>query len=113
MSGPDQKVLICTLWQRTSERGNEYLNGFLGKARIVGFRGEPTADGTQTWNLYLTPGREQEEGTRAQPSRPRQTPTAMSRTGVERWRRKEQVAAPDPTRPFFSDDISDIGGGQS
>jgi hypothetical protein len=24
-------VLIATLWQRTSDKGNEYLSGFLGK----------------------------------------------------------------------------------
>jgi hypothetical protein len=63
MSG-EPKVLHCALWQRTSERGNEYLSGFLGKARIIGFRGEPTADGTPTWNLFLQPGREQDEGAR-------------------------------------------------
>jgi hypothetical protein len=57
----DQKVLIATLWHRISERGNEYLSGFLGKARIIGFRGEPTADGTPTWDLYVQPGKEQEE----------------------------------------------------
>ena len=59
MSASDHKVLIATLWQRTSERGNEYLSGYLGKARIVAFRGEPTAEGIQTWDLYLTPGKEQ------------------------------------------------------
>jgi hypothetical protein len=36
MSG-EPKILLTTLWQRTSERGNEYLSGCLGKARIVGF----------------------------------------------------------------------------
>jgi hypothetical protein len=45
MSGFSNKVLIATLWRRTSERGNEYLPGDLGKARIIGFRDEPTADG--------------------------------------------------------------------
>ena len=71
MSGPDQKVLITTLWQRTSERGNEYLSGFLGKARIIAFRGEPTPQGVPTWNVYLTPGKEQAErdsDARLQPS---------------------------------------------
>jgi len=49
----EPKILLCSLWQRTSERGNEYLTGFLGKARIIGFRGEPVADDTLTWNIYL------------------------------------------------------------
>jgi len=61
MSASDQKVLITTLWQRTSGKGNEYLSGFLGKARIIGFRGAPTTDGTPTWDLYVQPGKEQEE----------------------------------------------------
>jgi hypothetical protein len=53
--------LLTTLWERTSARGTAYLSGFLGRARIIGFRGEPTADGTLTWNVYLQPGRWQEE----------------------------------------------------
>jgi hypothetical protein len=53
-------VFITTLWQRTSERGNEYLSGFLGKARVIGFRGEPTAEGIPTWDLYLTPAKQRE-----------------------------------------------------
>jgi len=61
MSAPSQKVLLTTLWERTSAKGNVYLSGFLGKARVVGFRGEPTAEGVPTWNLYLTPGKEQAE----------------------------------------------------
>ena len=61
MSSGDTKVLLCTLWQRTSARGNEYLSGFVGKARIIAFRGEPTADGTLTWNVYLQPSKEQSE----------------------------------------------------
>ena len=36
MSGQAPKVLIATLWQRTSDKGNEYLSGFLGKARVTG-----------------------------------------------------------------------------
>jgi hypothetical protein len=57
MTGPNGKVLLTTLWQRTSTRGNEYLSGFLGKAKVIAFRGEPTADGTPTWNVYLQPGK--------------------------------------------------------
>jgi hypothetical protein len=29
------KMLVTTLWQRTSERGNEYLSGFLGISRLI------------------------------------------------------------------------------
>ena len=56
-----QKVLIATLWQRTSGKGNEYLSGFLGKARIIGFRGERTADADLG---SLRPAREKAGGAR-------------------------------------------------
>jgi hypothetical protein len=98
MSG-EPKVLIASLWQRTSASGNEYLSGFLGKARIVGFRGEPTADGTPTWNLFLTPGKEQTEARAAAPRRsPRPRP---------RPRPAEAPSSGDP-RPF-DDPIGDVG----
>ena len=102
MSASNQKILLATLWQRTSERGNEYLSGFLGKARIVAFRGEPTPEGVPTWNLYLSPGKEQEEGA----SRAAQPRTAAAR---------RQPAQEQPARnaePFHSDPIDDIGRGR-
>ena len=79
MTGPSNKVLIATLWQRTSERGNEYLSGFLGKARIIGFRGEPTGDGIPTWDIYLQPGAEQEAKAG---SGPKQTQRPPAGTGA-------------------------------
>ena len=115
MSSQTPKVLIATLWQRTSERGNEYLSGFLGKARVIGFRGEPTADGIPTWNLYLQPGKEQEERAEARSHQPRQ-PSAASDRGhqarrVQRWA-KPATERLDPNRLFHDDDISDIGRGR-
>src|SRR5215469_13945931 len=83
MSAPDGKVLVASLWRRTSGKGNEHLSGFLGKARIIGFHGEPTADGTPTWDIYVTPGKEQEE--RGSGQRESRSPTSLSRTGVQRW----------------------------
>ncbi len=99
MSAPNQKVLLCSLWQRTSERGNEYLSGFLGKARIIAFRGEPTAEGVPTWNVFLSPGKEQEES-KAQAPRPH----------AARARRQpaQQHSATD-REPFHSDPVDDIG----
>ena len=47
------KVLLTTLTERTSAKGNVYLAGWLGKARVVGFRGEEDEHGQPTWNLYL------------------------------------------------------------
>ena len=114
MSGGDQKVLVASLWQRTSDKGNEYLSGFLGKARVIGFRGEPRPDGTPTWDLYLQPGKEQEEraGGRTEPRQA--SSSGAPRAGrVQRWTSKSPREAADAIqRPFFDDDISDIGGGR-
>jgi hypothetical protein len=46
-SGFSNKVLVATLRQRTSDKSNEYFSGFLGKARVIGFRGRPTKPRTQ------------------------------------------------------------------
>jgi hypothetical protein len=97
----DEKVLIATLWQRTSCKGNDYLSGFLGKARIIGFHGQPTTDGTPTWDLYVQPGKEQEEhGGSGQ--REARSPTSSSRTGVQRWAPKSEAEKPADA-PFFDD----------
>ena len=50
------KVLITTLWQCTSDKGNQYLSGFLGKARVISFLGHPTADGIPTWDIHSAAG---------------------------------------------------------
>jgi hypothetical protein len=50
---PTARVLLTTLSVRTSSKGNEYLTGYLGKAKVVGFRGEPDKWGQDTWDLWL------------------------------------------------------------
>ena len=47
--------LVCSspCWRAPSGRGNRYLTGWLAKARIVAFPGDPDAQGNPTWNLYL------------------------------------------------------------
>jgi hypothetical protein len=100
MTFSDSKVLIATLWERTSAKGNAYLSGFLGKARIVGFRGEPRSDGAPTWDIYLTPGREQEEGANRE---------SAKRTTAPHRQSQDRPASGD--RPFFDDPVDDIGRG--
>ena len=51
MSAP--RVLLTVLAQQTSARGNAYLSGWLGKAQVVGFAGEPDKYGNETWNIFL------------------------------------------------------------
>jgi hypothetical protein len=97
----ETKVLIYTLWERKNARGNTYLSGFLGKARGIGFRGEPTANGTPTWDLYLQPGKEQEEGGAGR------APTAMRRTGAQRWELRQQNPPADSVEPFCDDPIDE------
>jgi hypothetical protein len=99
-AAPPAKVLVCTLWQRVSARGNEYLSGYLGKGRLVGFRGAPTADGTPTWDIYITPGKEQEK------AEAERNPAASRPAKSEQPQRRP---GPDPGRPFYDDDIDDVG----
>ena len=56
-SSASGKVLLTTLWERTTAKGTVYLSGYFGKASIVAFRGEPTADGTPTWDAFVSPGK--------------------------------------------------------
>jgi hypothetical protein len=102
-AAPPPKVLIATLWQRRSARGNEYLSGFLGKARIIGFRGEPTPEGIPTWNIFLQPGKEQEKAEAER--KPASSRPAIS----EQPRQQQRQQQPDLNRPFFSDEIDDVG----
>jgi hypothetical protein len=53
-----------------TQRGNRYLSGFLGKARVVGFQGEPREDGTPTWKLYVAPGSDDRRTNGEHPDRP-------------------------------------------
>jgi hypothetical protein len=48
----EPRVLLMQLTQRVSERGNAYLTGWLGKAKLVGFKGEPDEHGNERWNVY-------------------------------------------------------------
>ena len=47
------RVLLMQLSERTSARGNRYLAGWLGKAAVVAFRGEPDKYGNETWDLFV------------------------------------------------------------
>jgi hypothetical protein len=60
----EARVLLTRLSVRTSARGNEYLVGPLGNARLVGFKSrEPDKYGNEQWELYVAeppPKREHE-----------------------------------------------------
>src|SRR4051794_28390657 len=46
------KLLLMTLTQRTSSKGNPYMVGILNGLSVIGFRGEDNEWG-ETWNVYL------------------------------------------------------------
>lgn len=46
------KLKIMTLTERTSGRGNIYLQGILNGLSVIAFRGEPNQWG-ETWDVYL------------------------------------------------------------
>jgi hypothetical protein len=68
------RVLLATLSVRTSAKGRQYLSGWLGRARVVGFAGEPDKWGNPTWDVFV-----------AEPE-PRQEPRPLL------------LAPPDPSR---------------
>jgi hypothetical protein len=48
-----KRVLLTTLSVRTSAKGRAYLSGWLGKASVVAFAGEPDKHGNPTWDVFL------------------------------------------------------------
>ena len=69
----EPRVLLMQLAQRTSAKGTAYLTGWLGKAKLVGFKGEPDQWGNETWLVYAAePSPRQEEKAPANPSAHRQ-----------------------------------------
>ena len=48
----EPKVLLMQLTQRTSGRGTTYMTGWLGKAKLVAFKGEPDEQGNERWDIY-------------------------------------------------------------
>ncbi len=52
MSAPN-RVLLLTPSQRVSGKGNTYLSGWLGRASVVGFAGEPDRFGDPTFDLHV------------------------------------------------------------
>jgi hypothetical protein len=56
-SGEQSKVLVLKLRQRTSARGNVYLNGWMGQAQLLGFKeAERDEYGNEVWSIYaVTP----------------------------------------------------------
>ena len=80
MSGgqPQAKVLLATLTECTSGRGNVYLRGWAGASNLVAFRGEDDDQGRPTWHLYLVE-RQPREGGQASARRPQEREATSAR----------------------------------
>ena len=63
----NEKILLTRLYERVSAKGTRYLNGRFALGKLVAFQGQPTPDGTPTWDVYLTPGADQQQA-RQQPA---------------------------------------------
>jgi hypothetical protein len=88
MSGqPQARVLLATLTERTSARGNAYLSGWAGASNLVAFRGEDDDQGRPTWQLFLVE-RQPKQDDHAPTQRPKERegtaarPTASPGTGA-------------------------------
>ena len=68
------KVLLTTLTERTSAKGNLYLTGWLTKARVVGFRGDDDDQGHPVWNIYLSEPEPRPAAAASGQDRPARTP---------------------------------------
>ena len=57
---PERRVLLVKLSERTSQKGSTWLSGWLGAARLVGFRAkEPDKFGNPVFDVYAVEPREQ------------------------------------------------------
>src|SRR3954447_17306122 len=75
-AGP--RVLLLTLSERTSAKGNAYLSGWLGKASVVAFRGEPDKHGNPTWDLFVSTPEPRAEQQQSKPEAGQERPQARS-----------------------------------
>ncbi len=129
-AGP--RVLLMQLSERTSAKGNAYLSGWLGRASVVAFRGEPDKHGNETWDLFVSTPEPRPEAGQARPERRPQSPdpgvAASARApanttarpvergfgyrGPSAYRRPGNArpgAPAGPQEPFYDDDLSDVG----
>ena len=109
------RVRLMTLSERTSGKGNAYLSGWLGKASVVAFRGEPDKFGNETWDVIVsTP--EPKPDTQAKPE-PAAKASARPEAAHEprqqfRYVRKPNGRPGAPAGdggPFHDDPLDDLG----
>jgi hypothetical protein len=77
------RVLLTTLSARTSAKGRRYLAGWLGKASVVAFEGQPDKWGNPTWDVYLSEPEPREAGHKASTRPPERDPGSRREWGLE------------------------------
>ena len=86
------KVLLTTLTERTSAKGNVYLTGWLAKARIVGFRDDDDEHGNPVWNLYLSEPERRENGQSTAPDKQERLGSSSRSAEMKRQQRASKAA---------------------
>ena len=89
-AGP--RVLLLTLSERTSGRGNRYLSGWLGKASVVAFAGEPDKHGNPTWDLFVSEPQPKAEAGRPTAERPLRARPGRNQAHVRPERQHQERA---------------------
>jgi hypothetical protein len=55
------KVLLAVLKERQSAKGNRYLSGWLGKARLIAFQDKDAPEGEVIWQVYAQTPEDREQ----------------------------------------------------
>lgn len=58
----NDKVLLAVLKERQSAKGNRYLSGWLGKARLIAFQDKDAPEGEIVWQVYAQTPEERDQG---------------------------------------------------
>src|SRR5690242_1259758 len=112
------------LSERTSGRGNRYMSGWLGKASVVAFAGEPDKHGNPTWDLFVStpePRPEQARGDNGSrvansapapakhPARPQERGDGWRGSQYRRPMNERSQAPVADDAPFYEDSLEDVG----
>ena len=54
-----ERIRLAKFYERVSAGGTRYMVGRFALAKVVLFQGEPTDDGTPTWDAYVVPADQQ------------------------------------------------------
>src|SRR3954453_21833177 len=97
------RVLLLTLSERVSGKGNTYLSGWLGKASVVAFRGEDDRHGNPTWDVFVSEPQPRAEAGQERPQagpewRPQSPDPGDAAKPSARQQRPESVTARSPAR---------------